>query len=429
MSFPPLGYAFSIRRFTPFTVSLLIGTGYVIGRFVGHSRPLIYLLRPLVAALVVAVVVGLAARLAREADAWVAGVITILLVFPSSGTLLLALGVTIVLLLFRMMDRDLPTGRVVTVAALVFFMTGFINLVPELFEQPDYPGAANPAGPPIYLVLLDGYPRFDTLADLGFENSGFVSALVDRGFDHYPLAQSEFGFTYLTLTNLLADGYQGPDEWGKEALRRELRNSWRLPEGYVAVASPADHLLIPGSWILNPGGFTLMEEAIIKNSAFAYLPGAGQFVMDGLRRQLERSIETVAATNERRVFAHILAPHTPFLFTRDGSPTKIRPCWPDCALTDINLELLQMTMSEYTEGLVGNVEHLNMLLLNMVDAILADHPDAVVVLFADHGARFDSDLSEWHRPFLVARTPSQPRMFATDPTPGSILRQLEAVGY
>ena len=89
-----------------------------------------------------------------------------------------------------------------------------------------------------------------------------------------------------------------------------------------------------------------------------------------------------------------------------------------------------MTISEYTEGLVGYVEHLNMLLLNMVDAILAEHPDAVVVLFADHGARFDDeDQGEWHRPFLVARTPSQPRMFATDPTPGSILRQLEAVGY
>jgi len=426
---PKQNYALLISRFAPFTASLLIVSGYVLGRFVGQSRPPIYLLRPLAAAMLLAVLVGLVSRLARKADAVVAAVITILLLYPSSVTLLISLGVAIILLLFRIADRGLPTRSVISVAAAVFFLTGLIRFVPELLEQPDYPQAAIPAGPPVYLVLLDGYPRFDTLADLGFDNSEFVSGLVKRGFDHYPHAQSEFRWTYLTLTKMLTDGYDGPDEWGEDSLRAELRNSWRLPEDYVAVASPADLLIIPGSRILNPGGLTLMEAEFIRDSAFAYFPAAGDFVMNGLRRQLERSVEIVATTAERRVFAHLLAPHTPFLFAENSSPAEIPSCWPDCNITDISPERLQMTMSEYTDGLVGSIERLNIIVLNMVDEILAEHPDALIVLFSDHGARFDDgDLDEWHRPFLAARTPSHPRLFATDPTPGSILQQLDALG-
>jgi len=54
-------------------------------------------------------------------------------------------------------------------------------------------------GPNIYLVLLDGYPRRDTLLDdLGIDNGPFEEALGGRGFDVYDDATTDRRYTDFT---------------------------------------------------------------------------------------------------------------------------------------------------------------------------------------------------------------------------------------
>jgi len=84
-----------------------------------------------------------------------------------------------------------------------------------------------------------------------------------------------------------------------------------------------------------------------------------------------------------------------------------------------------MTTQEWVAGLRTNLGLLNSRLLEAVDAILAHSPDAVIVLFSDHGARYSlDDADEWYRTFLAARTPGHPKLFADEPSPAVILERV-----
>jgi hypothetical protein len=76
------------------------------------------------------------------------------------------------------------------------------------------------------------------------------------------------------------------------------------------------------------------------------------------------------------------------------------------------------------------IHALNPRLLGAVDSILSAHPDAVIVIFGDHGGRISAEeTEEWHRPFLAARTPDHPRLFDREPGPDAILRILSETYY
>lgn len=146
--------------------------------------------------------------------------------------------------------------------------------------------------------------------------------------------------------------------------------------------------------------------------------------MDGFRYQLNRALDILASTEERRVFAHLLAPHTPFLYDR-GSTGSPPDCWPSCATLEVRASVLEMTVADWATGIDGYLAWLNPRILEAVDAIIARYPNADIVLFSDHGGRFDSsDLDEWRRTFLAARTPGRPALLADSPQPGSLLPML-----
>jgi hypothetical protein len=85
-----------------------------------------------------------------------------------------------------------------------------------------------------------------------------------------------------------------------------------------------------------------------------------------------------------------------------------------------------VTRSDYAHLLGGQIEFLNGRLLEMVDRITATDPDAVVILFSDHGARFDSQVTdEYYRTFFAARTPGHEGLFPDDVSPVNVLVLLE----
>jgi hypothetical protein len=75
--------------------------------------------------------------------------------------------------------------------------------------------------------------------------------------------------------------------------------------------------------------------------------------------------------------------------------------------------------------MAASLDVLNARLLETIDAVLEKQPQAVIVLFGDHGARVsEDDRDEWHRPFLASRTPGHERLFADEPRPDVIVRTL-----
>ena len=81
-------------------------------------------------------------------------------------------------------------------------------------------------------------------------------------------------------------------------------------------------------------------------------------------------------------------------------------------------------MGVWTERMRGQLDGLNSDLLATIDRITERRPDAAIVLFSDHGARYSlrERGDEWHATFLAARTPGHPRLFDEEAEPSAVLR-------
>jgi hypothetical protein len=124
-------------------------------------------------------------------------------------------------------------------------------------------------------------------------------------------------------------------------------------------------------------------------------------------------------------FTHVMAPHAPYAFEADGSGAAAPPCYPEsCAIFDGQDEVLGWTEDEHWQHMVGHVAHLNDLVIEAIDALVAADPDAVIVIFGDHGMRIGDDPVNVHRNLLLARTPGHPRLFGESPTLVNLMPQL-----
>ncbi|MDP9467468.1 MAG: LTA synthase family protein [Chloroflexota bacterium] len=439
-------------------VAYLAFAGYILGRFANSAFPSFYLIRPLLLVIPLAVLIGLlAAWLWRsQAPLAAAGAAGLIFFWATTTRHLLevaALGAAWLVLVFvaRRLGRAMPlVPRQASAAATAFVLVFFVSGVVRAFlsaEGPIAPVTASrvAAGPNIYLVLLDGYPRRDTLMNaMGIDNGPFEEALEARGFDLYGDAHTDRRYTDLTLMSLLTGSLEGvpldtaPASEVQWLVRRALSDA-ALPRaaqeaGYEwdIIDSPAGHVTFSAGTHFQHGGINTFEDNILAESVLgpivkALLP---YLLTDSLRDHFEGSVESLVSLADpaahRLVLAHLFQPHLPFLWDADGDQVPVPAHWPRVNIFAAQIETMGMTLDEYSAAMKGDLATLNRKLLAMVDAIVAKDPGAVLVLFSDHGARYSLDLrqSEWYRSFLAARTPGHPLLFAVDPVPTAILRTL-----
>lgn len=439
-------------------VAYLAIAGYILGRFANSAFPTFYLYRPLLLIIPLALLIGLAAAwLARSHAPLAAGAAAGLICFWATFTrhwpeaLAAAVAWVVLVVVVRRFVRPMPlvprSASTATVAfVLVFFVSGVVRAF-LIAEGAVAPVTATQAatGPNIYIVLLDGYPRSDTLLnDMGIDNAPFEEALAERGFDVYDDAHTDRRYTDLTLMTLLTGSTDGvPDDTAPASeiqwqVRQALSDA-ELPRqaqaaGYEwdVIDSPAGHVTFSAGTHIQHGGVNTFEDNMLAESLAgpivkALLPS---LLTDSLRAHFEGSVESLVSLVDpdahRLVLAHLFQPHTPFLWDADGDPMPIPSYWPGVNIFAAQIETVGMTLAEYSAAMEGDLATLNQKLLAMVDEIVDRDPEAVVVLFSDHGARYSLDLreTEWYRSFLAARTPGHPGLFTTEPIPTAILRTL-----
>lgn len=382
--------------------------GAVLAEFVSESIPTSHLIRPLLLAGAISVAAGVLSAVAGSV--WPAVVVVMVAIPNRLGVLLCAL-VLVGLLVARMRrwEGD-PTIGLVAVS-VAFFVGGLIRAAPLVDLTSPATGTVD--GSAVYLILLDGYPRVDSLAEIGYDNGPFVDELERRGFDHYRDARSSHTRTQLTLLAMLTG--ETLDDGPVHGTRSfYVRERLRLPDGFVTVAPPFGDSTVVGAVDIGRGGVTTLEVNLLAGSVLGYVPGVGDWVMDSLRRRVDDALEVAASTDYTRVFAHIPAPHQPYLYAPDGA-APVPPCWP-CNI------FWKSEPDDWPNQLAATLDTLNAGLLEMVDDIQDRRPDATIVLFSDHGGRFSSEESdEWHRSFLASYTPGKPGIFAHEPRPDAIL--------
>ncbi len=268
--------------------------------------------------------------------------------------------------------------------------------------------------PDIYYIILDGYGRADVLQTLyDFDNSPFLNALVERGFFIGEQSQSNYLRTSLSITSALNMEYINftEDLAGAKSVNRipmfELASNNRarklLKEAdykFVLVDSgsaftrfyDADVFLTPfrsrptlfEMWFYSTTalGSLYEPELPITPTLLEYMPVAGYaahrtFILDAFD-ELSAAAEI---SGPKFVFAHIIAPHPPFVLDENGDPLH-----PDYPYVTGDGASFVSGVDTYKLGYIGQVKYLNGRVLETVDAILEKSAaPPVIIIQGDHG--------------------------------------------
>jgi len=277
---------------------------------------------------------------------------------------------------------------------------------------PGTPGArmdtdplTTPSGdmPDIYYIILDGYGRADVLEELyAYDNSPFLLALERRGF--YVASQSCANYmqTQLSLASSLNMSYlddlvtQHGDRRSPPSPSALLRSSSviRLLKGvgytFVSFATGFTQTEFRGADYYESPLFALteVENLLMTNTLWAQLTDS-KFQYDLHRGRISYTLDElpriVRLPGPKFVFAHIVAPHPPFVFDSAGRPVTHDVPF---SIHDGIVLAAHGLQKEYVTGYTGQVGFLNTRILGVIDEILSKPgQEPVIVLQGDHGPR------------------------------------------
>ena len=270
-----------------------------------------------------------------------------------------------------------------------------------------------PGEPPdIYYIVLDAYPRADKLRELyGYDNSAFIEFLSSRGFFVADRATSNYSRTILSLSSSLNFCYLdriadrvGDDTTNLKPLRRMLEQNRarrllsRLGYRFVALRSGFQNTDLTGADIyLTPGQRGEFEAALIRTTAAApfysrLLRSSGRAAdleRENDRRRINYIFDTLPETAANGfpqfVFAHIIAPHPPFVFDAEGGDVMGGRYFAYKSANDL-IRREGLTRKEYAELFVDQLVYMNRRIEALVDSLIAiSEVQPVIVLRGDHG--------------------------------------------
>ena len=271
--------------------------------------------------------------------------------------------------------------------------------------------------PDIYYIILDGYARADILEELyNYDNSEFLEFLEQRGFFVADQGRANYAHTSLSLASSLNLDYLDdlasrvdPEFNDRQPLQRMIGDSAAVQflkeQGYLIVAFPSGYAptnLDKADVYMDSGpSWNALEVLLLGNTPIpwmvrdqgelsAYTPHISR-----LRYTLEHLADSAQLESPRFVFAHIIAPHPPFVF--DSSGNEI-PQSGGFTMEDGN-RFVEMggTTEEYLNGYTGQLSFVNDRMMTLVDDLLSSPSSqpTIVILQADHGPGLHLD---WEDP-------------------------------
>jgi len=317
----------------------------------------------------------------------------------------------------RSMKSPREVTRVVNIVSLVllawpvfqiisFYIADAVNLARmDVDETPAMAGISPTELPDVYYIILDGYARDDVLIDFyGYDNRDFLNELTERGFYVATCSRSNYVMTRLSLSSSLNRDYLDQINLTEDANSAE-QLAWRLIQnnrvredfealGYTTVAFETGYYWTEwrdaGLYLSKDSGG---QDTLSKIYGFGKLNNFEvlfirttllQALLD-LETQLNQRFTTIVDEGAKKaqydavsftldalpgiaeireptfVFAHVLAPHHPYVFGPDGEFTPVNGSY------------------------INQVRFINQKILGVVDEILArSESPPIILLQADH---------------------------------------------
>lgn len=247
--------------------------------------------------------------------------------------------------------------------------------------------------PDVWWLVLDGYARADALSSVhDFDNTEFVDALTDRGFQVSDDSYSSYPNTALSMSSILELDYVAttPESLGDgvEAITSSFRTGGRVASalrehGYrylyaddgVYAISQCDPSAVDVCVEARPGRIRIghLARTVADMTPLAELR---QDVQPDPEAMVERILDDTSPDEPDFVFAHFLNPHEPMWYDDDcgfRSEPQHTNFGPDAYLRQLSC--------------------LNPSVIAAVDRITDADPEALVIIQSDHGTGF---LGNWH---------------------------------
>jgi hypothetical protein len=268
--------------------------------------------------------------------------------------------------------------------------------------------------PDIYYIVLDGYARSDILQEIyQFDNKEFIAYLEQKGFIVPAFNHSNYPATPLSIASTLNMDYiqalvpslgENNERWLMAPLIDRGRVRALLEaQGYQTVS-------FNSNWTISETTTTDMyfqaypvmlsdfEGFIMIITPLKFMePLLGNVVShpDAVshRRiilyEFETLIELPKIPGPKFVFVHIISPHPPFLFDKDGNPIDIEYPFTFRAANEY-----PGSFSDYPRKYREQVQFVNYQLEVAIDAILTgSKTPPIILLQADHGSGLLTNLS------------------------------------
>jgi len=269
----------------------------------------------------------------------------------------------------------------------------------------------NAALPDIYYIILDGYGRSDVLREtIGYDNRSFIGELEGLGFvvadcslsnyaiSHLSIASS-MNLDYLENLHALPDPDAGDQPWIPELIQRSFLQQFLQARGYMVVAFETEYRftelreadLFLG---LKDGGSSQgvvlgFAKMYVRTTWLrAYMDSLGQApAAEGTnldtaqawhRKSVLHTLDTLehlpALRGPKFVFAHVLAPHVPYVFGSEGESVE----QPDPNVAP--------SLEWQRQAYAAQAEYIGKRAVQIARILIAESPNPPVIVFqGDHG--------------------------------------------
>ncbi len=365
------------------------------------------------------------------------------------AVLLLGLGVGVLVFFARIRNTPLLSGATTLLntgavaLALVLVAQAVVSGIPGRIAADVRPlptaSGGTPAGsdppPDMYVIMLEDYPRADTLSRLfAYDNSAFLGGLKSDGFTVAANSRSNYMYTVLNLTALFQMDYLGatsalPESASLRTLINHNPVFDRLHQaGYTIYSSVArwenegvrtadvfcgadqvnefelqalnDSLVGAGLDLLAPGWRPARDRSVV-NAELSCLDSASRASLGG----------------PRLVWAHIEAPHIPIVFDAKGGAAS-------ASVYSDTAQGVKTTQEAFIRAYVAQLQYVNARVgaeIRQIQSRSTRPP--IIVLMSDEGSESHldwndgamSDLRERFGTLFAAFTPSHPALFGDDP--------------
>lgn len=325
-------------------------------------------------------------------------------------------------------SRGLKQARLVNTYFILlgslFFLSSVVSLYTKLADAGAFSTSSREVAvvnqataganrPDVYYIILDAYGRQDVLQEFyTYDNSDLVGSLESKGFYVANQSSSNYIQTMLSLTSSLnmdylqtmieqgdvsANRYELIDVIQHSEVRRVLsENGYQtvsFGNEYKATVPDADVFYDDArSGILHPVtafegivfDHTMARTALVwKPLNYALIGAPYRAHAEIIVSTFERLQEVPELEGDYFVYAHVIAPHPPFVFDAQGNFIEQYEVF---SLDDANYYIKEHSRGGYIGGYRKQIQYINTLLMETVDAILAksDTPP-IIIIQSDHG--------------------------------------------